>query len=208
MNFETLLEFLELESADEFEYFENLADLVEADAEILPEAVYQLFEGIEMEILAELMENYFEQILKAVPEDSVEMYTLLESVKMALIGMSRNIEEEQDLVLLSDEFCRFRNWYSLDSAVWVREIGESGSREKGMPLRDALTLSRIEKLGGEEFEYIFDEALNFEMDQYTMSFADLAAEEAAQELEEETEQDQEDPELKYTDYVFSPDKLH
>ena len=47
MNFETLLEFLELESADEFEYFENLADLVEADAEILPEAVYQLFEGIE-----------------------------------------------------------------------------------------------------------------------------------------------------------------
>lgn len=132
MNFETLLEFLELESADEFEYFENLADLVEADAEILPEAVYQLFEGVDMEILGELLENYFEEMLKTVPEDSVELYTLLDSVKMALIGMSRNIEEEQDLVLLADEFCRFRNWYSLDSAVWVRELGESGRDRKSV----------------------------------------------------------------------------
>ncbi|MCQ4635989.1 hypothetical protein NE619_04560 [Anaerovorax odorimutans] len=205
MNFETLLEFLELESADEFEYFENLADLVEADAEILPEAVYQLFEGVEMEILGELLENYFEEMLKSVPEDTVELYTLLDSVKMALIGMSRNIEEDSDLVLLADEFTRFRNWYSLDSVVWVREIGEGG-REKGMPLRDALTLSRVEQLGGESYEYIFDEALDFEMDQYSMSFADLAADDLAEEPEDEDEE--EDPQLKYTDYVFTPEKLH
>lgn len=177
MNFEKLLEYLELESPEEFEYFENLADLVEADVEIAPEAVYPLFEGIDMELFAELVSNYFEEMLKSMPEDAMEMYTLLDSVKMALMGMAKNIGEENDLVLLTDEFCRFRDWYSLDSAVWVQEIGESRTREKSLTLRDALTLSRLEKLGGEKFEYSFEEALRFEISEYTMSFADLAAEE-------------------------------
>ena len=176
MNYEKLLEYLELEGPEEFEYFENMADLFEADTEILPEAVYQLFEGADMEMLGELFHNYFEEMLKAVPEDAIALYTLLDSAKMALVGMSKNIEEEKDLVLLSDEFARFRNWYCLDSNVWVRELGETGTAEKGMSLRDALTLSRIEKLGGEKYDYIFDDVMDFELDQYTMSFADLMTE--------------------------------
>ena len=184
MNFGKLLEYLELESPEEFEYFENLADLIEADVEIPPEAVYKLFEGIDMEVFAELVNNYFEEMLKSMPEDAVEVYTLLDSVKMALIGMAKNIGEENDLVLLSDEFCRFRDWYSLDSAVWVQEIGESRMREKSVTLRDALTLSRLEKLGGEKFEYSFEEALSFEMSEYTMTFADLAAEEQNESFDE------------------------
>ena len=90
--------------------------------------------------------NYFEEMLKAVPEDAVELYTLLDSVKLSFIGMLRNLEEERDLVLLADELCRFRSWYSLDSEVWVQAFS-SGSEETCMPLRDALTLSRMERLG-------------------------------------------------------------
>ena len=208
MNFEQLLEYLELESADEFEYFENLADLIEADAEIDAEAVYPIFEAADRSLLGEMFQNYFDEMLGALPEDGVEMYTLLDSVKMALIGLSRNIEEERDLVLLSDEFCRFRNWYSLDSVVLVQELGEEIRREKGMPLRDALTLSRMEKLGGEKYEYNFDEAMDFEMDQYTMSFADLLAEEGTDDMvEQDPELDA--PGLEYTDQIFTPpENLH
>lgn len=205
MNLKKLLEYLEIESPEEFEYFENLADLVEADAEMLPETIYQLFEQVDMELLGELMSNYFEEMMKAIPEDAAPLYTLLDSVKMALVGISRNIEEENDLVLLSDEFSRFRNWYSLDSTVWVQEIGESSRREKGMPLRDALTLARIEMLGGEKYEYIFDEVLGYEIDQYTMSFADLMNENEPE--DEETDADRE-PELEYTDHIFTPGNLH
>ena len=156
MNVTKLLEYLELEEPSEFEFFENLADLVEADMEITPEALYPIFESLDMEIFGELLNNYFDDMLKFIPEDAVEIYTLLDSVKMALIGMSRNLEEENDLVLLTDEFCRFRNWYSLDSTVWVTEIAKENFQEKGMPLRDALTLARMEQLGGEKYEYIFD----------------------------------------------------
>lgn len=46
MNLQTLLEYLDLEEPSQFEYFENLADLTEADEEIMPEAVCPLFEGV------------------------------------------------------------------------------------------------------------------------------------------------------------------
>lgn len=212
MKFEALLDYLELEEASEFEYFENLADLVEADMEIEPELIYKLLEAVDLKIFAELVETYFEDVLNAVPEEAMELYTLLDSLKMALMGMARNIEEEKDLVLLSDEFSRFRSWYSVDSKVWVRDLSGSGRSENCVALRDALTLARMEALGGEKYEYYFDEALNFELDQYTMSFADLiqkeTAEGAGRDAELEEMADVEIEGLEYTDQIFTPEKLH
>lgn len=210
MNYEKLLEYLGLEESAEFEFFENLADLTEADMEIAPEAVYQLFDGVDKEVLSSLFETYFEDLLGSVPEGEMELYTLLDSVKMALMGMCRNMEEEKDLVLLSDEFCRFRNWYSIDSAVSVQTLEASSRQETDMPLRDALSLVRLERMSEESYEYDFEGALDFEMDQYTMSFADLLQEEI------EAGQEQRDPELnrddipglEYTDQIFTPEKLH
>lgn len=211
MTFEKLLEYLDIEDASEFEYFENLADLTEAEMEIAPEAVYPLFEGADKTVLRELFGDYFEEMLKAVPEDAVALYTLLDSVRLSFIGMLKGLEEEKDLVLLCDEFCRFRNWYSLDSVVFVREITEASAEEKQMPLRDALTLSRLERLDGEQYEYIFDEALDFEMEQYAMSFAELAGEESggpAREEELAEFSDSDFPGLEYTDRIIRPEKLH
>ncbi len=211
MNLQTLLEYLDLEEPSQFEYFENLADLTEADEEIMPEAVCPLFEGVDMEIFSNLLEDYFEDMLGAVPEDEMELYTLLDSVKLALMGLARNLEEEKDLVLLADEFCRFRNWYSLTPAVWVKGLEE---QDKAVSLRDALTLLRMENLGGEAYEYSFDYALDFQMDQYTMTFADLIREEQqegvnGEEAEEEPGmQDLDIPGIEYTDRIFTPEKLH
>lgn len=207
MKLEKLLEFLELEDPSEFEYFENLADLMETDMVIEPETMYQLLEAVDMEAMGELIENYFTDMLSALPEDAVEMYTLLEGVRMAFVGMAKHLEEERDLVLFADELTRFRNWYALYSTVWVREIVEDIPREKEMPLRDALTLSRMEQLGGEKYDYIFEEAMDFEMDQYTVAFSDLARENGGAERDEELEE-LDLPGIEYTDHIFKPEKLH
>lgn len=207
MKLEKLLEFLELEDPSEFEYFENLADLMETDMVIEPETMYQLLEAVDMEAMGELIKNYFTDMLSALPEDAVEMYTLLEGVRMAFVGMAKHLEEERDLVLFADELTRFRNWYALYSTVWVREIVEDIPREKEMPLRDALTLSRMEQLGGEKYDYIFEEAMDFEMDQYTVAFSDLARENGGAERDEELEE-LDLPGIEYTDHIFKPEKLH
>lgn len=211
MKLEKLLEFLELEDPSDFEFFENLAELMETDMEIESETMYQMLEAVDMEVMGELLESYFQEILESLPEDAMEMYTLLDSVRMALVGMSKHLEEERDLVLFADELTRFRNWYSLDSTVWVREIAEKKPlREKEMPLRDALTLVRMEQLGGEKYDYIFEEAMDFEMEQYTVTFADLTEEsDSGYSREREEELEELDlPGIEYTDHIFMPDKLH
>lgn len=183
MTLDELLEYLELEAAEEFEYFENLADLMEMDEEIPPEALYMLFQQIDMDTFCRLLEDYFEDMLGAVPDDAVELYTLLDTVKMALAGMAGHIEEEKDTVYLADEFYRFRRWFALEPGALVSEIGGGRDSERELSVRDALTLHRLERLGGTKYDYVFDRLSEFEMDQYTVSFADLAAEEKTAEFE-------------------------
>ena len=114
MDFKELLEYLDLDEASQFEYFEAMADLVECEDYIEQEAVYALFEGADETMIAELLEDYFEDILEGLPEDAGEIYSLLHQIKLSLIGLAGNLgsggDEESDLRRLTDEFCRFRQW--------------------------------------------------------------------------------------------------
>lgn len=177
MDFYELLEYLDLESAAEFEYFEAMADLVESDEYIEQEAVFALFEGADETMIAELLEDYFEDILEGLPEDSGEIYSLLHQIKMSLIGLAQNrgcgMDAESDLRRLVDEFCRFRTWYCEESDVELSP--DAGGPSIHQCLRDAITTSRMQRLGGDSYRYSFEEALDYELDSYTMSFAELAA---------------------------------
>ena len=179
MDFYELLKYLDLDSAADFQYFEAMADLIESEEYIEQEAVYALFEGADETMIPELLEDYFEDILDGLPEDSGEIYSLLHQIKMSLIGLSQNrgkgteSEAESDLRRLVDEFCRFREWFSESSDVELSP--ESGGASIHQCLRDAITTSRMQRLGGEAYRYSFEDALDYELDSYTMSFAELAA---------------------------------
>ena len=82
------------------------------------------------------------------------------------------MEDDEDLRRFVDEFCRFRNWYSHESEVrLIPEDGESLYHT----VRDAITASRVEKLGGEKYRYDFENALDYQLDSYIMPFSDLAS---------------------------------
>ena len=173
MNFEELLEYLDLEEAGQFVYFEAMADLLECEDYIDPEAVCQLIEGADRKMVAELLDDYFEDILEGLPENAGEIFSLLHQIKLCLTGMVANIEEEGDLRRFADELYRVHNWYAHESEVELTP--EDGSGPLFHNVRDAITAARVEKLGGEKYRYDFESALNYEMDSYTMSFADLLA---------------------------------
>ena len=128
-------------------------------------------------MIPELLEDYFEDILEGLPEDAGEIYSLLHQIKMSLIGLAQNrgqgIDAESDLRRLVDEFCRFRQWYSEESDVELTP--DDGSGVLHQCLRDAITTSRMQRLGGDSYRYSFEGALDYELDSYTMSFAELAA---------------------------------
>lgn len=172
MNFEELLEYLDLEDASQMEYFEAMADLLESEEYIEQEAMYQLFEGADKTMIAELLQDYFEDILEGLPDDSGEIYSLMHQIKVILIGMASSLEDESDIRRFTDEFYRFKNWYSHESEVELTP--EDGGKPMYQNVRDAITAARMEKLGGDKYRYYFENALNYELDSYSMSFADLA----------------------------------
>ncbi len=173
MNYDDLLIYLEIEDGSEFRYFEAMADLVECDEYIEQEAMGRLFAEADSATLSGIIDDYFEDIMNGLPDDSVEIYSLLEQIRLCLTGLVTNAVDDGDIRRFTYEFYRFRNWYSEESEVEL--ISEDFGTSDYVCLRDAITAARMEKLGGEKYRYNFENAFNYEIDSYTMSFADLIA---------------------------------
>ena len=194
MDLKELLEYLDIDSPEDLEYFENMADLMESDEEIPVETLKDLFSDADMEQVSAIITEYFDDVLEHVPDRETEIYSLLNTVRLSLAGMAKNIDEDDELFSFAEEFERVHQWYALDSAVKcakVEEGGIDGGAVSEMTLRDALATYRMEKLGEEENEYDFEECLDFEMDEYTMTFAEL--------MEDELDPDEESREDDYGD---------
>lgn len=172
MNYEDLMTYLDLEDPSELEYFETMADLIESEEYIEQEALFELFYNANKNKVSMLIDEYFEEISNGLPDDSDGIYSLLDQMRLCLIGLAENGIDESDIRLFTDEFSRFREWYVYESQVEViPDEGPSGFQ----CVRDAIATARAEKVGGCEYRYDFEQALSYEIDSYTMSIAELAA---------------------------------
>ncbi len=172
MDYEELLEYLDLEDGSQLEYFEAMADLLESEEYIDVEAIYGLFQKADITMVCELINDYFEDILEGLPDDSGEIYSLLHQIKLSLTGMASGMDGEDDLRKFTDEFYRFKNWYSHESEVEL--MPQQGGSPVYQNVRDAITTSRMEKLGGDKYRYDFENALDYPLDDYMISFSDLS----------------------------------
>lgn len=178
MEREDLYELLDLETGSDFQYFENVAELFETDEEIDVDLISELLEDIEMDTLAKLLKEYFEQAESGIPDSEIEFYTLFEQISRSLIGMAESCSNEEDELELHDRILQlaekiddFRNWYTLSDRVECVEVGSDEAEL--LPVRDALAMSREERLGGKSYRMDFQDALDYELDEYVMSFADI-----------------------------------
>lgn len=177
MNREELYEKLDIETGEDFQYFENFADLAESGEEIDEDALYGLFDDIDMKTFAELAESFFYEMEDSIPDDQNDLVMLAENMKRCLVGLSEAVERGEDnaLLKLCDEFERFRRWYSAEPLAEYEDT-ESGETFP-CTVRDALTNARVERIGGERYQYDFSKALDYVIDEYAMTYADMADEE-------------------------------
>jgi len=179
LNYEQLLEMLDLSEPAEFEYFEDLADLLESEEKIEYQAFHKLVSGIDMKTLETLINNYFDDIMEKLPDSGTDLYLIFEQEKRALKGLARNAEEDNNMVLLTEELYKFRTWYS-----GVENVKLNG---KPSTLINAIASARSTKMDNlDDDDYDFTNALNYEVDEYIMSFGDMIAEE--EEDDEETDE--------------------
>ena len=171
MNREELFDLIDIETPDDFQYFENFAALIECDEDLNYEDVACIVAGADLDTLAGIMDDYFEEITNFIPGGETEMFTLLENVRKSLVGMARNIEDETMVTKLSEEIDRFRKYYSMESTVYCTDLSDMS--EVTVSLRDALTNVRAEKFGGTKYEYDFTECCDYKLEEYIMSFGDM-----------------------------------
>ncbi|MDR3363801.1 MAG: hypothetical protein LBS91_02445 [Clostridiales Family XIII bacterium] len=170
MDFEELLALLDIDAPSDLVYFEQFADLMEQPRDIPPEALAKLIEGMEADVLSELTESYFEDILKFVPDDESELYTLLSNISTTLSALAQSAEDDAAQTY-AEELFKFRAWYLIDSRVICTE--NSDGTEKEIPLMEALTNYRLQNFTHEDYSYDFSDARDYPLEEYIVSLGNL-----------------------------------
>lgn len=182
MGIEEILELLEIDSTDQFEYFEHFAELIECTEEISYEAFYSLLKDIDPALLSELLNEYFEEIIQGIPDDATDFHVLMMTILQQLSGFAAEEINTESRRLFIEELFRFRNWYTFDSQVPCTH--RLDQRVDTLPAAEALSLYRMEKLGEASCSFDFSQALNYPIEEYSISFAYQLDKEGAGEIEE------------------------
>ena len=170
MDLDELLALLEIDTPDELVFFEQFAELMEDPHDIPFETLMALAEGMDNEVLSELVEGYFEDILKFVPDDDDDLYTLLTNIGTTLSALALNKEDDADRIF-AEELYKFRSWYLFDHCVLCTNISEGTERE--VTVIEALTNYRVQNFTDEDFLFDFSEALDYPLEEYIVSINSL-----------------------------------
>jgi hypothetical protein len=165
MNIEETLELLEIDSPRELEYFEHFAELIECEEDISFDAFQIIFNHTDTNILTGLIDCYFEDVLKGIPDEAADFYILVSTIWQCLKGLATK-DPGKDRYAFAEELFRFRNWYTFDSEVHCKKDKDGCAYE--LPILEALTLNRLEQLGEDSYSYDFARCMDYPMDEYAM----------------------------------------
>lgn len=158
---------LDIDSADEFQYYENLAALLEEDEYIEENLIKDLLRSVDMEMLAEQMASYFDGFLDHLPDNETDLCIMVESMGRVFEGLIFEDMSDSDIERLASEIAKFRKWYVNDLNAFDKIRGiESNMRDARYDLAAA-------KLLGEEADYDFRTALDYDLDGFDVRVADM-----------------------------------
>ena len=129
MNREQLYEYLDIDTPADFEYFENMAALLECEEDIPYEEICVLIEDVDKDNLALLIDNYFEELSDFYPDGDDEFYMLMDKIRLSLSGMAKNSGEKNTMARRLSEthwfFRALKSWTeksSIMTLVHVRDM--------------------------------------------------------------------------------------
>jgi hypothetical protein len=151
---------LDIDTPEEFKYYENLAALLEEDDFIEENLLKDLISEIDRGQLAEHMESYFEDFLRNLPDEENELYITVDNIARYLSGLIADEMSREEIAELASAIARFRKWYVHDLNVFDRIKGEESN------IRDARFNIMAAGFLGEESDYDFRTAYDFVPDGY------------------------------------------
>lgn len=206
MDKKTFYELVDIETPDDFKFYDNIENLIESDEEWDIDILSPLLSELPSNLIAELIDEYFNNLLDRLPDDETDLYTLIYNVSRTMKGIlnsditasdcdseyssdydNENANGEKDIFndtkrRLAYELKKFSDWFSKENLVDVKNL-ENGIEFK-TPLRDVLGMITLEKLGMGSYSYDFAGCNADELDEYILNFSDFANSEQAENAEE------------------------
>lgn len=170
MTLESLLELLDLESPSQFEYFEHLAELMELTTPIPYDLFHIVLSEAPAPTLAELTDNYFEDILQGIPDNTIDIYTLLTAIRQNLFSLAQNSGNSDVRRQFADQLFQFKNWYTQEGLVHCTHLKDGAILD--VSLCEAFALCRLEKLNEDQYDYDFSQCLDYDLPEYTVSLGE------------------------------------
>ena len=158
---------LDIETPEEFKFYENVAALLEEDDYIEPNLIRDLLKDIDTDVMAENIGSYFEDFCRNIPDSETDFYITVDSIGMALKGFLGSSLTDERIAEYADEIVRFRKWYVQDLNVFDRINGE------GLSVRDARFNIIAAGFLDEKADYDFRTACDYVVEGYDVSLADM-----------------------------------
>jgi len=161
MDREELYRELDIESPEEFEYFEQYATLLECLDEIEYDDFYQALSMAKADSMAEITENYFTELEKNLPDGHDEIYEIIENVFTNLKLIVGDIDSAEDS---RREFIQklftFHEWYTKpDGALFDN---------RACSVVEAIFEFRAQKLDNSKHDYSFENSMDYQFDYVSM----------------------------------------
>ena len=176
MLLDDLMNQIDVESAKDFKYFDQFSALMEND---LGDLDYDDFAELMLmpdgQALSDMTQSFFDDLVRGVPDDNTELYSVLQTIKQTLVSLAENTHH-RGRGFYADELFRFREWLLMPYAVTCTP--EAGGEPVRVSPLEALVLFREEKLAGTRYNYDFSNAMPSGPDEYTLNAMAEAADDA------------------------------
>lgn len=160
---EDILYELDIQSEEDFRYFEQLAALVEGDFELDYDTFAEIMMLPETEALTDMTSSFFEDLIRGIPDDNTDLYSVIQSIKDVLLSLAEHTSH-RGRGFYADELYRFRQWYQTPDIIQCTP--EGGGAAVSMSPCEAMMLFREEKLSGKKYLYDFSAGMPEEPDEY------------------------------------------
>lgn len=169
MERDRLFEKLDIDSPEDFKFYENFDALIEDEEHIEEDLIKEVLSYADSHLLSDHVDSFFESFLGNIPDDETELYIIVESFKRNISSLVFEGMSEEDLSELAKDIYKFRNWYAIEHNATDEKSGEE------LSVRDARYEIAAAKLLSEEVSIDFGRAITSGPDSYGIKISDLTA---------------------------------
>lgn len=160
---------LDIDDMEEFVYYENMQALLEEDEYIEEELIRDIVTEVDIDVFKPLMDDYFEELLKDLPDEDTDIYITTDSIHRIFAGLFAEDIDEVTVDRIASEIMKFRKWYVQDSLVYDID------NENEINVRDARYNVKASKMLGDKYNYDFRMAYLYDSDGYDVRVSDIVS---------------------------------